>query len=70
MACIMSAAAFAVMGAGHAGFGLAADLALRGFETRLYEFPEFAPALAPVQHSRQIKIRGVRGEGTAELAMT
>lgn len=57
------------MGAGNSGFGLAADLAFRGFETRLCELPEFAATIAPIQQSRRIALRGIRGQGTAELAM-
>jgi opine dehydrogenase len=56
------------MGAGNSGFGLAADLALRGFRTRLYELPEFAPAIDAVRDNRRIRIRGIRGEGAALLA--
>jgi opine dehydrogenase len=57
------------MGAGNSGFGLAADLAFRGFETRLYELPEFADAIAPLTARKTLRLRGIRGEGTARLAM-
>lgn len=60
---------FAVVGAGNSGFGLAADLAVRGFATRLCELPEFAGAVEPIRASGQIRVRGVRGEGVARLAM-
>jgi opine dehydrogenase len=60
---------YAVLGAGNSGFGLAADLAYRGFETRLYELPEFASALEPVAKSGGIKMRGTRGDGFAKLAL-
>jgi len=59
----------AVMGAGNSGFGLAADLAFRGFETRLFELPEFSSAVEPLLASGGIKIRGIRGEGFGKLAM-
>lgn len=61
---------FSVMGAGNSGFGLAADLASRGFVTRLYDLPEFARALEPVAGAGGIRLRGVRGEGFARLDMT
>ena len=59
-----------VMGAGNSGFGLAGDLALRGVEVRLYELPEFAEAIEPLLADKQLRVRGIRGEGTARLAMT
>jgi opine dehydrogenase len=59
---------FVVAGAGNAGFGLAGDLALRGFEARLLELPEFAAAVAPLREHRRLRVRGVRGEGIVELA--
>ena len=39
---------FAVLGGGHGGFCMAADLTLRGFEAHLYELPEFAWTIEPV----------------------
>jgi opine dehydrogenase len=65
---VTNSSTFAVMGAGNSGFGLAADLGLRGFRTRLYELPEFASAIDAVRDNRRIRIRGIRGEGTALLA--
>lgn len=58
---------FTVVGGGNAGFGLAADLALRGQRVRLFDLPEFEQALAPVRAADGIKVRGVRGEGLAQL---
>jgi ketopantoate reductase len=59
----------AVFGAGHSGFGLAGDLALRGFAVRLCEHPDFVAALDPVRSAGGIAVRGVTGEGHAPLAM-
>jgi opine dehydrogenase len=64
----MSKPVFAVMGAGNSGFGLAGDLALKGFETRLYELPEFAAAIEPLNKSDGIRVRGITGEGVGKLA--
>lgn len=59
----------AVFGAGHSGFGLAGDLALRGFEVRLCEHPDFVAAIEPVRRAGGIDVRGVTGEGHAVLAL-
>jgi len=61
---------FAIMGAGNSGFGLAADLALRGFETRLFDLPEFAATLEPVARAGGLRMRGIRGEGFARITLT
>ena len=59
----------AVVGAGHSGFGLAGDLALRGFDVRLCEHPDFVAAIEPVRIAGGIDVRGVTGEGRAALAL-
>jgi opine dehydrogenase len=61
---------YAVLGASHSGFGLAADMSLRGIETRLFELPEFAGALDPVVREGGIHMHGVRGEGFAKVKAT
>jgi opine dehydrogenase len=63
------AAPIAIFGAGHSGFGLAGDLALRGFAVRLCEHPDFAAALEPVRQAGGIAVRGVTGEGHAPVAL-
>lgn len=62
-------APIAVVGGGNSGFGLAGDLALRGFDVHLCEHPDFAAAIEPVQRAGGIEVRGVTGEGHAALAM-
>ena len=57
-----------VVGAGHSGFGLAADIALRGTPVHLLEHPDHAAMLEPLASSNAIRIRGVRGDGVAQLA--
>jgi opine dehydrogenase len=61
--------AFAVLGAGNGGFCMAADLALRGFEVRLFELPAFGHSLDPVHQAGGIALRGVVGEGFARPAL-
>lgn len=57
----------AVLGAGNSGFGLAADLALRGVKVHLFEHPDFTTTIVPLQEAGGIKVRGVIGEGLAHL---
>jgi opine dehydrogenase len=57
----------AVVGGGNAAFGFAAALKLRGFEVALLEAPEFWASVQPVVQQGGIRIRGVVGEGLAEL---
>lgn len=56
-----------VAGGGNAAFGMAAALKLRGFDVALLEAPEFAASIEPVIAQGGIKIRGVMGEGFAEI---
>lgn len=58
----------AVLGAGHSGFGLAGDLALRGVRVHLCEHPNFAAAITPVSEAGGIAVRGMVGEGFARVA--
>ncbi|CAN5674145.1 hypothetical protein BH23DEI1_BH23DEI1_14550 [soil metagenome] len=59
----------AVVGAGHSGFGLAGDLALRGVRVHLYEHPTYEAAIAPIREAGGITVRGVVGEGLARPAL-
>lgn len=59
--------AVTVLGGGNTAFSVAASLALRGFEITLYELPEFAASLAPIDRSRTINLVGVGGEGAAKI---
>ena len=58
----------AVLGGGNGAFCAAADLTLRGFEVRLWEFPEFKHTIEPVIAAGGIAMRGVAGEGFARPA--
>ena len=57
----------AVMGAGHAGFGLSGYLSLNGFDVNLFEFPEYEASIKPLYESKGIYIHGVMGEGIGKL---
>jgi opine dehydrogenase len=54
-----------VIGAGNAGYAMAADLSLAGHQVILYELPAFAENLVPVMHSGGIKTTGVGRTGFA-----
>ncbi len=56
-----------VVGGGNTAFGMAAALKLRHFEVTLFEAPEFAASIQPILAQGGIKIRGVVGEGLAEI---
>jgi opine dehydrogenase len=57
-----------VLGGGNTAFSVAAKLALEGRRVFLWEAPEQAAAIAPIQERRQIRLTGTGGEGTATLA--
>jgi len=59
----------AILGGGHGAQTLAADLALAGARVRLFELPEFAPALAEVFDSGRIEAHGDILRGTAQLEL-
>ena len=59
--------AIAVIGAGNAGYAMAAHLALAGYAVRLYELPSFAHNLDPIRAQGGIRLTGVVGEGLAKL---
>lgn len=60
---------FTILGGGNGGFCTAGDLALRGYQVRLYESPAFANTLEPVIQAGGIHMRGVAGEGFARPAL-
>ena len=57
-----------VLGAGNTGFSLAASLALAGHEVLLWEHPDYASALAPIQDSLTIHLDGTGWTGPARLS--
>lgn len=58
---------FAILGAGNAGHALAADLTLKGFFVKLYEFPEFKAHLDVIREQGGIEISGGASAGFAKL---
>ncbi|MGH2352427.1 MAG: NAD/NADP octopine/nopaline dehydrogenase family protein [Chloroflexota bacterium] len=64
----MARNAVVVLGGGNTAFSVAAKLALEGREVVLWEAPSQAASIAPIRQSRQIKLTGAGGEGTATLA--
>jgi len=57
----------AVMGGGHGGHCMAAELALKGYGVRLFELPEFAARMQTVFDSCQIQLSGIGLQGRAVL---
>lgn len=59
----------AVLGGGHGGHCMAAELALKGHAVRLLELPEFAGRMQTVFDSRKIQLSGIGLQGWANLEM-
>ena len=59
--------ALTILGGGNTAFAVAANLTLRGFAVTLYEIPEFAATLTPIQATQQIQLIGVAEEGIASI---
>ena len=59
--------AVGVLGGGNTAFAVAAKLALEGHRVRLWEHPSQASAVSAITSSRQIRLTGVGGEGSATL---
>lgn len=64
--------AICIIGAGNGGSAMAGDLALAGHRCRLFEFPEFAANIEPIQAQGGIQVTGIARTGFArvELATT
>ena len=62
----------AVLGAGNGGQAMAAEMALRGPQVRLYEHGAFATAIAPLFTTRESELPGasMAGKGRLELVTT
>ena len=57
----------AVIGGGNAGFAMAGDLTLSGFDVRLYELTRFENNILPVQEKGGIEVTGALKTGFAKL---
>jgi opine dehydrogenase len=64
---VPSVDSIAVLGAGHGGHAAAADLALRGYDVRL--FSRSQEALAPIRDAGGIQLEGAAGEGFARVGV-
>lgn len=58
-----------VIGAGNGGSAIAGDMTLAGHRCRLYEFPEYAANIAPIQASGGIRVTGIARTGFARLEL-
>jgi opine dehydrogenase len=57
-----------ILGGGNTAFAVAANLSLQGHEITLYELPEFAASLEPIQGTQTIKLLGVAERGAAKIS--
>src|ERR687883_238282 len=64
----MPAEPIVVLGGGNTAFSVAAKLSLEGHQVVLWEAPEQAASIVPIRDTRQIRLSGTGGEGTATLA--
>lgn len=65
----MTRKTIAVIGAGNGGCAIAGDMTLAGHECRLFEFPEYADNIAPMQATGGIEVTGIARTGFARLAL-
>ncbi len=67
----MSGRSVTVMGGGNTAFAVAASLTLECHEVTLFELPEFADSIRPIEQSRTTNLLGVAGvadQGPAGIA--
>jgi len=57
----------AILGAGHGGVAMSADLTLAGHEVNLFQVPEFAESFQKIKETHEIEIVGAAREGKAKL---
>ena len=57
----------AVLGGGHGGHAVAANLSLAGFKVNFFELPRFADSFEKVLRTKEIQIQGVSVDGVAKL---
>lgn len=58
----------AILGAGHGGYTMAADLSLAGHEVNLYELPQYEQNLDGVRQRGGIELTGTGRDGFAKIA--
>ena len=57
----------AIIGAGNGGCAIAGDMSLAGHECRLFEFPEYAENITPIQDAGGIEVTGIARTGFADI---
>lgn len=65
----MNSKRICVIGAGNGGSAIAGDMTLAGHRCRLYEFPEYADNIAPIQSNGGIRVTGIARTGFARLEL-
>ena len=63
----MTGSRVAILGGGNTAFSLAANLALSGWEALIWDHPDFAEAIAPIEASRTIELTGAAKTGLAAV---
>lgn len=58
-----------VIGAGNGGSAIAGDLTLAGHRCRLFEFPEYAANIQPIQEQGGIRVTGIAHTGFAQIEL-
>jgi opine dehydrogenase len=58
-----------VIGAGNGGSAMAGDMTLAGHRCRLFEFPEYAANIEPIQAQGGIRVTGIARTGFARLEL-
>ena len=59
----------AVLGAGNGGSAVAGDMTLAGHTCRLFEFPEYAANIEPIQAQGGIQVTGIARTGFARVEL-
>lgn len=65
----MNAKTICVIGAGNGGSAVAGDMTLAGHRCRLFEFPEYAANIEPIQAQGGIRVTGIARTGLARLEL-
>jgi opine dehydrogenase len=65
----MTSKQICIIGAGNGGAAIAGDMTLAGHRCRLFEFPEYAENIAPIQDQGGIRVTGIARTGFARLEL-
>lgn len=58
-----------IIGAGNGGSAMAGDMTLAGHRCRLFEFPEYAENIKPIEAQGGIRVTGIAQTGFAKIAL-